>query len=242
MAQNIYDDPGFFAGYSRLRRSLHGLDGAAEWPAVRALLPDLHGKRVVDLGCGFGWFARWAREHGAAHVSGVDLSENMIARAKADTSDSQVTYAIADLEHLELPAASFDFAFSSLALHYIVDLGRLLKSVHRARGPGSYFIFTIEHPIYMAPAHPGWLDQEGRKTWPIEGYANEGPRITNWLAEGVVKQHRTLGTTLNSLIQSGFAIRHVQEWSPTVGEIAANPDLAEELERPMMVLISAKRS
>ncbi len=242
MAQNIYDNPEFFAGYSQLRRSVHGLNGAAEWPAVRALLPDLHGKRVVDLGCGFGWFARWAREQGAAHVSGFDLSENMIARAKADTSDSEVTYTIADLEHLELPAGSFDFAFSSLVLHYIVDLGRLLKSVHRALVPGSHFTFTIEHPIYMAPAHPGWLDQEGCKTWPIEGYANEGPRITNWLAEGVVKQHRTLGTTLNGLIQSGFVIRHVQEWSPTADEVAANPDLTEELERPMMVLISAKRS
>src|SRR4051812_14534755 len=123
VAQNIYDNPEFFAGYSRLGRSLHGLDGAAEWPAVRALLPDLDGKRVVDLGCGFGWFARWAVKQGAAHVSGFDLSENMIARAKADTRDSRVSYVIADLEHLELPAASFDFAFSSLALHYIVDLG-----------------------------------------------------------------------------------------------------------------------
>ncbi len=166
----------------------------------------------------------------------------MIARAKADTADSEVTYTIADLEHLELPAESFDFAFSSLVLHYIVDLDRLLRSVHRALVPGSYFTFTIEHPIYMAPASPGWLNQEGRKMWPIDGYASEGPRITNWLAEGVVKQHRTLGTTLNGLIQSGFAIRHVQEWSPTAEEVAANPDLAEELERPMMVLISAKRS
>ena len=166
----------------------------------------------------------------------------MIVRAKADTRDPKVTYVIADLESLELPAASFDLAFSSRALHYIVDLGRLLRSVHRALVPGSYFIFTVEHPIYMAPANPGWLDKDGYKTWPIDGYADEGPRVTNWLAEGVVKQHRTLGTTLNSLIQSGFAIRHVQEWSPTPDDIAANPDLAEELERPMMVLISGVRA
>ena len=79
----------------------------------------------------------------------------MIVRAKADTRDPKVTYVIADLESLELPAASFDLAFSSLALHYIVDLGRLLRSVHRALVPGSYFIFTVEHPIYMAPANPG---------------------------------------------------------------------------------------
>ncbi|MGO8056219.1 SAM-dependent methyltransferase, partial [Rhizobium leguminosarum] len=50
MAQNIYDRPELFAGYSGMRRSVHGLDGASKWPAVRALLPDLAGKRVVDLG------------------------------------------------------------------------------------------------------------------------------------------------------------------------------------------------
>ena len=55
MAQNVYDDPAFFAGYSQLDRQVRGLDGAPEWPAIRAMLPDMSGKRVVDLGCGFGW-------------------------------------------------------------------------------------------------------------------------------------------------------------------------------------------
>ena len=72
MTQNIYDDPGFFAAYRQLRRSVEGLAGAPEWPSLRALLPDLTGLRVVDLGCGFGWFCRWARESGAAHVVGLD--------------------------------------------------------------------------------------------------------------------------------------------------------------------------
>jgi ubiquinone/menaquinone biosynthesis C-methylase UbiE len=37
---------------------------------------------VLDLGCGFGAFARWAREMGADSVLGVDRSENMLARAR----------------------------------------------------------------------------------------------------------------------------------------------------------------
>jgi ubiquinone/menaquinone biosynthesis C-methylase UbiE len=242
MAQNIYDTPEFFARYSELGRSVHGLDGAAEWPAIRALLPDLGGKRVVDLGCGFGWFARWARQHGAAHVLGLDLSENMIGRARTDTSDAGIDYEIADLEQIELPESSFDFAYSSLALHYIADLERLVKTVQRSLRPGASFIFTIEHPIYMAPAHAGWMpDGDGRKIWPIDRYSVEGPRRTDWLAKGVIKQHRTLGTTLNTLIGAGFAIRHVQEWAPTAEQIAANPDLAEEVERPMILIVSAQR-
>jgi SAM-dependent methyltransferase len=242
MAQNIYDRPEFFAGYSQLPRSVYGLDGAPEWPAIRALLPDLEGKRIVDLGCGFGWFARWASENGAAHVLGLDLSENMIARARADTYDPNIEYEIADLECLELPEASFGFAYSSLVLHYVVDFDRLVRTVHRALLPGSHFVFTIEHPIYMAPTRPGWsVDRDGRKTWPLDRYSVEGPRTTDWLAKGVVKQHRTMGTTLNSLIGAGFMIRHVQEWRPTADQVVANPDLAEELERPMMLLVSAQR-
>ncbi|TXL72672.1 class I SAM-dependent methyltransferase [Vineibacter terrae] len=242
MAQNIYDQPDFFAGYSRLGRSVHGLAGAAEWPAIRALLPDLAGKRIVDLGCGFGWFARWARAHGAATVLGLDLSQNMIARARADTDDAAITYRIADLERLELPAASFDLAYSSLVFHYLEDFGRLARTVHRALVPGAPFVFTIEHPIYMAPTRPGWaIDASGRKTWPVDRYAVEGPRTTDWLAEGVVKQHRRLGTTLNTLIGSGFAIRHVEEWAPTDDQVRQTPALAEEMERPMILIVSAQR-
>ena len=92
MPQNIYDRPEFFDGYSRMDRSVRGLDGAPEWPAMRALLPDLRDKRILDLGCGFGWFARWAVEQGAASVLGVDLSENMLARARAETADHRVRY------------------------------------------------------------------------------------------------------------------------------------------------------
>ena len=83
MTQNIYDDEDFFREYSRLPRSVAGLDAAPEWPALRALLPDLDGLTVVDLGCGFGWFCRWVREQGAASVLGIDASEKMLARATA---------------------------------------------------------------------------------------------------------------------------------------------------------------
>jgi ubiquinone/menaquinone biosynthesis C-methylase UbiE len=242
MAQNIYDNPAFFDGYSRLRRSIHGLDGAPEWPSIRALLPSLNGARIVDLGCGFGWFARWARTQGAAHVVGIDLSEKMLARARAETMDPAVEYIRGDLEQLELPENSFDVAYSSLAFHYVEDFERLVRKVFRALTPASHFVFTIEHPIYMAPARPGWLvGENGGKVWQLDGYAREGKRVTDWLVKDVVKQHRTVGTTLNTLIRAGFTIRHVDEWHPTSEQVAAHPVLADELERPMMMLIAADR-
>ncbi|MDE1992011.1 MAG: class I SAM-dependent methyltransferase [Rhizobiaceae bacterium] len=239
MAQNIYDDPAFFNGYCQLRRSIDGLAGAAEWPAIRAMLADIKGLDIVDLGCGFGWFCRWAREQGAASVLGLDLSDNMLARAKAETTDGGICYATADLDHLQLPAAAFDLAYSSLAFHYIEDFGRLLATIHRALRPGGRLIFSIEHPIFMAPARPDWSeDAEGRQIWPLDSYQMEGPRITNWLAEGVVKQHRTMATTFNLLIENGFTIARTEEWTPTDEDLRVHPDWASDRDRPMFLLIS----
>ena len=242
MTQNIYDDEQFFEGYSRLPRSVEGLDGAPEWPALRALLPDLRGLDVLDLGCGFGWFCRWARQQGAAHVLGVDVSEKMLARARATTQDPAITYSRADLERLQLPVASFELVYSSLALHYIEALDRLMSTVHRSLVHGGRLVFSVEHPIYTAPDEPGWsVDAAGRKTWPLDGYLEEGPRSTDWLTRGVIKQHRTIATYLNLLLGLGFAISHVEEWGPTREQIAAQPGLADERQRPPFLLVAARR-
>jgi SAM-dependent methyltransferase len=241
MTQNIYDQPDFFAGYSQLGRSVGGLDAAAEWPALGAMLPKVGGLRIVDLGCGFGWFCRWARQQGAAHVLGLDLSEKMLARARA-APDPGITYERADLERLSLPTASLDLAYSSLALHYVEDIATLFAAVYRALVPGGQFVFSTEHPIYMAPSKPGWsIDADGKKTWPLNRYFVEGPRTTDWLARGVVKHHRTVGTTLNLLIRVGFKLTHVEEFCPTAEQIANRPELEEELERPMFLLVAACR-
>lgn len=242
MTQNIYDTPEFFEGYSQLPRSVEGLAGAPEWPALRALLPDLNGKSVVDLGCGYGWFARWAVEHGAQHVLGLDVSEKMLQRAVADGEEPRISYRLADLEQLQLPSAAFDLAYSSLAFHYILDLPGLLRTLHDALAPAGKLVFSIEHPIFMASLHPDWVvDEQGRKFWPVDHYQVEGPRRTNWLADGVIKQHRTLGTLLNLLIASGFTLDYVNEWGPSAQDLQDRPGLADEVHRPMMLIVAASR-
>jgi ubiquinone/menaquinone biosynthesis C-methylase UbiE len=241
MAQNIYDDEAFFAGYSRLLRSVEGLDGAPEWPALRALLPGLSGRRVLDLGCGFGWFCRWAREQGAAQVVGVDVSEKMLARAGEMTGDEAITYTRADMEEIALPAESYDLVYSSLALHYIANLERLLGEVRRSLAPGGSLVFSVEHPLFTAPNEPGWsVSVSGRRTWPVDSYLEEGPRTTNWLVEGVIKRHRTLATYINMLLRLGFSLAHVEEWAPTAEQIAAHPDWADERQRPPFLLVAAR--
>jgi SAM-dependent methyltransferase len=241
MAQNIYDTPEFFAGYSQLERSVHGLEGAAEWPSIRALLPDLRRKTVLDLGCGFGWFCRWAREHEAAQVLGLDVSENMLAKARERTADPAIRYQRADLEHVALPAASFDLAYSSLALHYLENLSGLVEQVREALLPEGWFVFSVEHPIFTAPDQPESIELAGGRYWLLNKYLIEGRRITDWLAPGVIKQHRMIGTYLMLLIRLGFTLRHVEEWSPSEQQIAIRPEWAEFRDRPMFLLVSAQR-
>jgi SAM-dependent methyltransferase len=241
MTHNIYDTAEFFREYSRLERSQRGLDGAWEWPLLRSLLPDLKGKRILDLGCGFGWFARWARQQGAVSVLGLDVSHNMLERARQMTNDDAIEYRRADLETAEPPSETFDLIFSALALHYIHDLPRILNAAHRALCDG-WFVFSMEHPIYTASRRADWLQHsDGRKTWPVDSYCDEGLRTTDWLAKGFSKQHRTLSTVMNSLVEAGFSIERVEEWGPTAAQCAARPDLAEERERPLFLLVAARK-
>ncbi|PLY43899.1 SAM-dependent methyltransferase [Lelliottia sp. F153] len=240
MAQNIYDNPAFFEGYAQLPRSVQGLDGAPEWPTLKSMLPDLAGKTVIDLGCGYGWFCRSARELGAAQVTGVDISEKMLARAAELTADPAITYQRLDLEDVKLEDNSLDLVYSSLALHYLPELDTLFRHVQRALKPGGSLVFSMEHPIYTCASRQGWLtDDNGQRFWGVNQYQQEGQRVSNWLADGVIKYHRTLGTTLNALIHAGLSLREVNEWGPTQAQIDAWPALAEEAERPMLVLIAA---
>ncbi len=243
MTQNIYDNPAFFEGYATLDRSIKGLDGAPEWATVQTLLPELRGKKVVDLGCGYGWFCRYARDEGAAEVLGLDVSVKMLEKAREMTDGEGIIYRREDLERLQLPAQSVDLVYSSLALHYLQDIDTLFSTVYQALVPGGSLVFTAEHPVYTAPLNQGWLtDPTGQKSWPVNHYQQEGERISNWFAEGVKKQHRKLATWLNALIASGFIIEKLDEWGPNAEQIAQNPALDEEKERPMIFLLAARKA
>jgi SAM-dependent methyltransferase len=241
VSQNIYDDPDFHDAYRRLPRSEHGLGGAPEWPTVAGLLPELHDRDVVDLGCGLGAFARWAAEQGA-RVDAFDLSQRMLARAAELTpTGAAISYQRADLDGLELRAGAYDLAYSALTLHYLDDLPGLLATVHRALRSDGRLVLTVEHPVYTAPTSVAFVDVDGRRVWPLDRYGDEGARERDWLATIVRKQHRTIGTWINCLIDAGFTVRRVIDWRPSTEQIAAQPALAEEVDRPMFLIITAER-
>lgn len=127
MKENIYDNPTFFEQYSKMNRSVEGLKGAGEWHEFQKMMPDFHGKRVLDLGCGFGWHCLYAVENGAVSVAGVDISEKMLTEARKKTDSPKINYVQQALEDIDFEADSFDVVLSSLALHYVASFKRFAR-------------------------------------------------------------------------------------------------------------------
>ena len=241
MKQNKYDDPAFFANYSQMARSIGGLDAAGEWPAFRTLLPKLHGKNVLDLGCGFGWHCRYARTQQALSVVGVDLSEKMIARARESTNDSAIEYHQLAIEDIDFPAEEFDVVLSSLALHYVEHFDIVCRKVHHCLIPRGIFVFSVEHPVFTALAAQDWYyGQHGERLhWPLDQYQDEGLRQARFLGHDVVKYHRTFAIYVNTLIDTGFTITQLSEPQPTQDMLDQHPEMRDETRRPMFLLIAA---
>lgn len=74
MITSEYDNEHFFNEYAKMARSQQGLADAGEWHQLKPLFPPLEGKRVLDLGCGYGWHCKFASELGASQLLGMDAA------------------------------------------------------------------------------------------------------------------------------------------------------------------------
>lgn len=239
MKQNIYDNPEFFESYHKLRSSKITYNDFVEQPALKALLPDLTGKRVLDLGCGYGDMAHYCVVHGAIHVTGVDISENMLAFAK---EHEDISYIQSAMEDLQFGAGEFDLILSSLAFHYIKDLDQLMGRIVGWLKPGGQLIFSTEHPVILAAkSQAKWVtDEQGEQLyWVLDNYKEEGERSQFWNVEGVVKYHRTFSTLINMQIAYGLQIEQVVEPESIPEGIEKKPKLLNETRRPSFILFKS---
>lgn len=117
--QNIYDNDQFFNSYIDLRKNNKGLNDVLEIPAFRSIIPNLIGKEILDLGCGYGESSKWYISQGAKKVTAVDISEKMINMAIELNRDEKIDYIKVPIEEIDFPENSFDVILSSLAFHYI---------------------------------------------------------------------------------------------------------------------------
>ncbi|MEP6613100.1 MAG: methyltransferase domain-containing protein [Mucilaginibacter sp.] len=119
-----------------------------EKPAMYALLPNLEGKIVLSIGCGSGEDSVYLKRQGAAKSVGIDMSDEMIGIAR--NSYPECEFHIMNMEAIDFPGNSFDFVYSSLAIHYVENWSNVFTHVYRILKPNSSFLFSCGHPLRFA--------------------------------------------------------------------------------------------
>ena len=243
--QNIYDNETFFENYQKLRAREVNANNLFEIPERFALLPDLTGLRILDLGCGSGEHCKEYVDMGAASVVGIDISEKMLEVAREKNSDPKITYYRMPMEDLGKLEGEFDLAVSSLVLHYIEDFKGVLKNVNRLLSMNGEFVFSQEHPINTCHGKGDrWTrDENGIKIHVnLANYAVEGERDTVWFVDNVKKYHRMFSTVINDLIEAGFTIERIVEPEPTDELIEKYPEYYDLKHKPDFLLVKARKT
>ena len=245
MPQNIYDNPTFFEGYRKLREKSINFNECIEKPAMRSLLPPLDGLRVLDLGCGFGDFCRYAREQGASSVVGVDISSNMLDEASKKTDDPGIKYINSPIEDFDCEPESIDLIVSSLTFQYIANYGYfgVVSKAYRWLVAGGKFIFSIEHP-YCTALDRGWHkdEQSNKLHWKVDNYRDEAPHAAFWFVEGVIIHHRMLETYINTLLNAGFKLIRLLEPDLDPQFESVKHDFTDEHRRPPFLFLSSQKT
>lgn len=243
--QNIFDNETFFEGYKTLRAGENNYNDLLEQPAMAKMLPDLTGKTVLDLGCGYGHNCVDFVNRGAKRVVGVDISEKMLAVAKEESAHNNIEYrnmSMTDILNLD---EKFDFIYSSLAFHYVKDFDAFANDMYSILNPGGRLLFSQEHPIITATVdgagHFNKDENGNRISYSFSNYNQPGERKIHWYVDGVIKYHRTFSNIINALAKSGFVIEEVCEPVPEDWAIEKLPTIVKEYIKPNFLLVKAKK-
>jgi ubiquinone/menaquinone biosynthesis C-methylase UbiE len=226
-AADYLDEHGAFLGDARFVWCPEGLS-----EADAALLGDVAGRRVLEVGCGAAQCARWLLARGAEPVA-LDLSGAMLAQARRLGSSSGLAVPLvqADAQRLPFRDATFDLACSAYgAVPFVADSAGVMREVHRVLRPGGRWVFATTHPVrWCFPDDPGPAGLVAAEPYfDRRAYVEEDD-------DGVatyVEHHRTLGDRVREIVAAGFRLVDLVEpewpaqltrtwgqWSPLRGRV-----------------------
>jgi len=200
---------------------------AVNLPAFLELLPDIAGKKGLDVGCGEGHNTRRFAERGA-QMTAIDIAPTFVRYAAQTETDQprNIGYAVASALELPFAVGEFDFATAVMSLMDMPNHERALTEIHRVLRPGGFLQFSIAHPCFFPP-HRRLVRGANRDAYAIEVgryFDRIDGEIDRWLFSAapaalkaglkefaVPRFHRTLSEWLNAVIESGFSIEQVAE-------------------------------
>jgi SAM-dependent methyltransferase len=195
-------------------------------PAVLQAVGEVRGKRVLDAGCGPGYYARELVERGA-HVVAFDASERMVALAAQRVPEAQVERAVLG-ERLPFADREFDVVVCPLAIHYADDRSAAFAEFFRVLRRGGAAIVSTQHPT------ADWLRKGG-------SYFDVRREEDTWTREDVSYRVEFWREPLTSLCASatdaGFLIERLVEPLPADSMRERWPDDWDKLNREPGFLI-----
>lgn len=176
-------------------------------------------ERVLDLGCGQGFFARQFAI-GARNLIGADLSSSLITYAKERSEGTRITYYVADAQKLSFARdAAFDIVYCVLALQNMERLPEVVAEAKRVLTQNGRFIFVLNHPAFRIPKRSMWGWDEGSKTQfrRLDSYLSSSQEKID-MSPGATKAtytvsfHRSMQDYTKALRAAGFAVVRLEEW------------------------------
>jgi len=219
-------------------------------PAQVAICGDVRGLKLLDVGCGSGYFAREMASRGAM-VTGIDISPRMIELARRLESESPlgIEYQVADAAELAglLPAGSFDMATSCVALHDMPRVERVFGAVREVLRFDARFVVSITHPCTDTPFRQWECEDSGRKRWLcIDRYFDREVQEFRWLRWPEEFTTRALHAPLEDwfgwILQAGFVVRGFHEPRPSEEALRQQPDLEDATRVPYYVVFDLVRA
>jgi ubiquinone/menaquinone biosynthesis C-methylase UbiE len=226
-------------------------------PNLVRLIDPKKGKRILDVACGQGYFARMCAEKGA-EVVGVDQSAVLIEKAKAQAGDKEM-YFVGNAETLEAyKLETFDTVFTVLALENIKNISAVMEGIQQVMKADGKVVLVILHPAFRIPQHTDW-GFDTKKTVQyrkVEKYLSEIsiPIELNPFNKDKTagKQapvttftfHRSLQWYMKAFRNAGFAITNLEEWNSHKKSQAGPRQAAEDNARkeiPMFMALELKK-
>ncbi|MCY3801571.1 MAG: methyltransferase domain-containing protein [Chloroflexi bacterium] len=227
------------SGADYYRTEVHG-------PALLSTCGDVRGLRVLDVGCGQGWFSRQLALKGA-QVTGIDISSRQIENAlkHEERSPLGIEYRIesaAESAGLWKPG-SFDLATGCMSFQDMADVGAAFAAVRELLVENGRLVISVSHPG-TDTVHREWelSDDGSRLALKIDRYFDTGPRTVNWSMERLVSHwespawRRTLTEWSKLIAEAGFVMRRMNEPRPTREQIARQPALEDAARLPMFLI------